>query len=71
MPSVADQLRRDTALRIQRLPIARRIAVALALGEDDLRLYMQASGKSRASACRDLRAQRARGRTVSRSASGD
>lgn len=71
MPSVADQLRRDTAERVQRLPVGRRIDLALALGEDDLRLYMQTSGKSRAAAVRDLRSQRAGGRTVSRSATGD
>jgi hypothetical protein len=69
MSSVADQLRRDTADRVRRLPVAERIALALAIGDDDLALYMQASGKDRAAALQDLRAQRARGRTPSRSAS--
>ena len=69
MISVADQLRRDTADRVGRLSVAERIALALAIGDDDLALYMQASGKNRESALRDLRAQRARGRTPSRSAS--
>ena len=69
MISVADQLRRDTADRVGRLSVAERIALALAIGDDDLALYMQASAKDRESALRDLRAQRARGRTPSRSAS--
>jgi hypothetical protein len=69
MISVADQLRRDTAERVRRLPVAERIALALAIGDDDLALYMQASGKVREAALEDLRRQRARGRAPSRAAS--
>ena len=69
MQSVADSLRRDTRERVLTLSIAERIALALSLGDDDLALYMRASGKDREAALQDLRAQRARGRTPSRSAS--
>lgn len=69
MTSVADQLRRDTAARVRRLTIPQRIALALSLGDADLDLYVRASGRRRDEALRDLRAQRARGRTLSRAAS--
>jgi hypothetical protein len=69
MISVADQLRRDTAERVRRLSVTERIALALVIGDDDLALYMQVSGKDREAALADLRTQRARGRTPSGAAS--
>lgn len=65
MPSVADGLRRRTAERVQAMPIAERIALALALGDDDLDLFVRASGASAADARRQLRARRAEGRAAS------
>jgi len=65
MRSVADQLRQDTRERVGRLSVPERIELALSLGRDDLSLYMRATGKHRDDALRDLRAQRARGRTHS------
>jgi hypothetical protein len=69
--SVADQLRRDTAARIRRLSVTERVSLALSLGDQDLELYMRASGRPRPEALRILRAQRIRGRTTSRAASFD
>jgi hypothetical protein len=68
MSSVADHLRCDTIERVGRLSIPQRIELALALGDDDLRLYMLASGRPREEAVRHLRSQRAHGRTLSRAA---
>lgn len=64
MKSVADALRHETGAAIRRMPVADRIALALALGDDDLFLHMQAAGLRRDEALRRLRAQRARGRAV-------
>ena len=69
MASVADQLRRDTALRVAKLSVQERIALALSLGDDDLALYVRASGTHRDTAVAELRARHARGRTPSRAAS--
>ena len=69
MHSVADELRRDTAARVAQLSVQGRTELALSLGDADLDLYIRASGKSYDQALRDLRAQRARLRTPSRTAS--
>jgi hypothetical protein len=69
MHSVADELRRDTAARVAQLSVQERIELALSLGDADLDLYIRASGKNHDEALRDLRAQRARQRTPSRTAS--
>ena len=69
MHSVADSLRLDTRDRVLRLSMARRIGLALSLGDADLDLYMKTSGKNRDQSLRDLSAQRARGRARSRVAS--
>jgi hypothetical protein len=69
MNSVADQLRRETRDRVARMSAAERIELALSLGAEDLSLYIRASGKRPDQALRDLRAQRRRGRILSRSAS--
>lgn len=69
MRSVADQLRHETGERVARMSVAERIELALSLGAEDLSLYIRASGKNREDALRDLRTQRARGRTFSRTAS--
>lgn len=69
MRSVADDLRRETAVHVARLSMQERIALALALGDQDLSLYMKTSGKNQPDALRDLRVQRARCRTPSRAAS--
>ena len=68
MHSVADELRRDTAARVAQLSVQERIELAFSLGDADLDLYIKTSGKNRDEALRDLRAQRARSRTPSRSA---
>ena len=64
MKSVADDLRHETVAAILRMPVADRIALALALGDDDLSLYMRAAGLGRDEALRRVRRQRAQGRTV-------
>ena len=69
MHSVADELRRDTAVRLAQLSVQERIELPLSLGDADLDLYIRASGKNYDQALRDLRAQRARLRTPSRTAS--
>jgi hypothetical protein len=65
MRSVADDLRRETSMRVAHLTVPERIALALSLGDADLTLYMKTSGKNRLDALRALRAQRARLRTPS------
>lgn len=64
MKSIADELRHETAAAILRMPVPDRIALALALGDDDLSLFMRTSGLGRDEALRQLRAQRAHGRAV-------
>ncbi len=64
MKSVADELRKETAASVLRMPVADRIALALSLGDDDLSLYMRAAGLGRDEALMQLRQQRARGRAV-------
>jgi hypothetical protein len=66
--SVADVLRDRTAERVLALSVSDRIALALALGDDDLALFVRSSGLDRATAKRRLRAQRHHGRVPSLSA---
>lgn len=68
--SVADDLRLRTVHRVLELPVRERLRVALALGDDDLALFLRSSGLDRDQARERLRAQRARGRTPSRVATG-
>lgn len=63
--SVDDDLRARPIARVLALPLRDRIALALALGEADLDLYVRVSGLDRPEALRRLRAQRARGRRPS------
>lgn len=60
--SVADQLRPQTVSRVRDMPLAERIALALALGDQDLDLFVRSSGLNRADALKRLTAQRAQGR---------
>jgi hypothetical protein len=65
MSSVADDLRVRTGERVLALPVKDRIALALALGDDDLALFVRASGLDRPTALARLRATRRHGRTPS------
>lgn len=69
--SVANDLRAATRARVLAMPPNERIALALALGDEDLERFVQASGLGRAEALRRLRAGRQRGRTPSRCAGSD
>jgi hypothetical protein len=69
--SVATTLRAASLARILDMPVAERIALALAIGDDDLDLFVRASGLDRAEALRRLRAGRRQGRLPSRCASPD
>jgi hypothetical protein len=64
MPSVADDLRARTRAQVLGLSVPARIALSLALGDDDLALFMRTSNLSRKEALARLRAQRARGRAA-------
>jgi len=66
--SIADGLREQTIARVLALTVAERIALAFRLGDDDLSLYVRASGLEGDEARRRLRARRQIGRTPSRSA---
>jgi hypothetical protein len=68
---VADDLRERTIGRVLALPVAERIAIAFQLGDDDLALYVRASGLEPDEARRRLRARRHTGRTPSASAALD
>jgi len=70
MSKVAAAARAGTREQVLSLSAEERIELAFRLGEDDLRLFMAASGLDRAAALRHLRAQRQRGRTPSACASG-
>lgn len=65
MRSVADDLRRETIARVLALPPDERIHLALALGDDDLALFVQASGLDPDQARRRLRNARSHGRVSS------
>jgi hypothetical protein len=71
MRSVADVLRARTIAQVLAMAPGERIALALALGDDDLELFVRASGLNRAEALERLRAGRRHGRAPSRSADGD
>jgi hypothetical protein len=71
MPSVADELRARTSERVLALPVAARIALALALGDDDLDLFLRRRGLDRAAGLRRLRATRQHGRAPSACAGPD
>ena len=66
--SIADGLRERTIAQVLALTVAERIALAFRLGDDDLSLYVRASGLEGDEARRRLRARRQIGRTPSRSA---
>jgi len=70
MPSVTDALRAQTVARVLALPPHARIALALALGDDDAARFARASGCDLSSARRRLADTRRRGRTPSRCAGG-
>jgi hypothetical protein len=65
MPSVGDEHRRRTSQEVLALPVAARIAMALSLGDDDLSLFVRASGLEPDEARRRLCMQRASGRAPS------
>jgi hypothetical protein len=66
MSSVARDLRAKTVARVLEMSTSDRIALALALGDDDLDQLVRASGLDRNEARRRLVQQRQRGRTPSR-----
>ncbi len=68
MTSVADQLRARTRTYVLALPVSERIALALALGDDDLERYVRHSDLMRTDAIRRLQRQRAHGRRPSAAA---
>ena len=65
MRSVADDLRASTRARVLTMPVPERIQLALALGDEDLALFVRSSGLDRADALQRLRARRAQGRRPS------
>ena len=65
MRSVADDLRASTRARVLTMPVPERIQLALALGDEDLALFVRSSGLDRADALQRLRARRAHGRCPS------
>lgn len=71
MRSVAENLRRQTQAHVLTLSPPARIALALALGDDDLDLFARTSGLDRDEARRRLRAQRQIGRAPSIAATRD
>lgn len=58
MRSVADDLRREQRARELRMTPAERVALALRLGEEELRMFCSARGLDRAEALRQLRDRR-------------
>jgi hypothetical protein len=66
MASVADDLRARTAARVLAMSMRERIALALALGDDDAARFAEASGCDVATARRRLAQTREHGRTPSR-----
>ncbi|MEO5822632.1 MAG: hypothetical protein ABIT71_19150 [Vicinamibacteraceae bacterium] len=65
MPSVLDDLRRDTTAHVLGLSRDARLALAFALGEDDLELFARARGLPLDEALRRLQANRGVGRAPS------
>ena len=68
MASVADGLRDDTRARVLAMPVAERIALCLALGDEDVERYSQYAGLPSDVARRQLQRRHAEGRHPSRSA---
>ena len=68
MTSVAEDLRARTVARVLAMPMRERIALALALGDDDAAQFARCNGCSPDAARRRLAETRRRGRTVSRCA---
>lgn len=68
MTSVAGDLRRETIARVLAMPVVSRIQLALAIGDDDLDMFVRSSGLDRDGARRQLRARRAVGRRPSAAA---
>lgn len=71
MPSLADVLRARTVAQVLALTVRERIVLALSLGDDDLDLFVRASGLDPGIALKRLRAGRRHGRTPSGSAGSD
>lgn len=65
MSKLASDLRARTAAQVLALSAAQRIELAFALGEEDLMLFMRASGLDRGAALHHFRVQRQRGRVPS------
>jgi hypothetical protein len=65
MRSVTDDLRRQTLAHVLTLSLPARIDLALALGDDDLELFVRSSGLDRDEARRRLMGQRQIGRAPS------
>jgi hypothetical protein len=65
MKSVADALREQRAQRTAAWSPSRRVALALALGEEGLRAFCSAQGLTHAEGARRLRRQRQQGRRPS------
>lgn len=63
---VAEQLRQEQREQIRRMTPSQRVALALALGEPGLRIYMAGQRTDRASAARAIRKSRQIGRRYSR-----
>ena len=70
VPSVADDLRSRTTASVLAMSVHQRIALALSLGDDDLAVFVRASGLERSAALRHLRENRVHGRTPSACAGG-
>ncbi len=68
MKSVADDLRRENAARVEAMPIEERFHLVLRLGERDLEAFRAASGLTRDQALRELSRGRQIGRRPSASA---
>jgi hypothetical protein len=68
MRSIADALRARTMTQVLAMSPRSRIVLALTLGDDDLALFVRASGLDRVEALKRLRAGRRIGRAPSRSA---
>lgn len=71
MSSVAEALRRDTYARVMALSVGERVALSLALGDDDVARYAGHAGLDPELARRHLRTQHAHGRRPSAAADGD
>ena len=71
MASVADGLRDDTRARVLAMPVSERIALSLALGDEDVERYAEHAGLPSDVARRELQRRHAAGRRPSRSALGE